>query len=636
MSTNNSTAALSPRRRLLILAICCLSLLLVGMDVTIVNVALPAIRADLHASVSGLQWIIDSYTVVLASLLILSGSTADRLGRRRTFQLGLLLFTAGSLLCGVAPGLGWLVAFRMLQAVGGSMLNPVAMSIITNVFLDPRERARAIGVWAGVVGISLGLGPVLGGVLVESIGWRSIFWVNVPIGIAAFVLAALFVPESKAERARRIDPLGQVLVIVVLLSLTYAIIEAPRASRPGEIWAIGALCALAFVGLLVHESRRTDPLIELTFFRSVPFSAATLMAISAFGAFSAFLFLNTLYLQDVRGLSALHAGLFLLPMAAMTVVLAPLSGAPRRQPRPSVAAADRRGSAAARIAAAHRAERPRRLRLAARLLPRLRRGLRHGQRADHQHSGLGHAAQPGRGCGGSGEHQPAGGSHPRGRDRRRRGEPRRRRRDPHTVLRGHPSGLVDRGRVRRRGAPARRALHRPVGRALGRHGRPPARRAGAADRRECDGGTVSERPEPATSAWQSMRTLVLDLHDRRAAVAEAIGMSYLRAKALRLLLPGPLPMRELCAALVTDPPYISVIVDDLEKRGLVEREVNPADRRSKLVRITSAGRAIARAADQIQSTPPEALAALTDAEVQTLDRLLRRLVEAPGEDRRAR
>jgi EmrB/QacA subfamily drug resistance transporter len=317
---------LSSRRRLLVLAICCLSLLLVGMDVTIVNVALPAIRADLHASVSGLQWVIDAYTVVLASLLILSGSTADRLGRRRTFQLGLVLFTAGSLLCSIAPGLGWLIAFRMLQAVGGSMLNPVAMSIITNVFIDPRERARAIGAWAGVVGISLGLGPVLGGLLVQTIGWRSIFWVNVPIGIVAFALAAVFVPESKAEQARRIDPLGQVLVIAVLLSLTYAIIEAPRAGGSAEIWAAAALCVLALGALLRHESRRTEPLIELAFFRSIPFSGATVMAVCAFGAFSGFLFLSTLYLQDVRGLSALHAGLFLLPMAAMTVVFAPISG----------------------------------------------------------------------------------------------------------------------------------------------------------------------------------------------------------------------------------------------------------------------------------------------------------------------
>jgi DNA-binding MarR family transcriptional regulator len=138
---------------------------------------------------------------------------------------------------------------------------------------------------------------------------------------------------------------------------------------------------------------------------------------------------------------------------------------------------------------------------------------------------------------------------------------------------------------------------------------------------------MSDRPDPATSAWRSMRTLVLDLHDRRFAVSEAIGMSYLRAKALRLLLPGPLPMRELGAALVTDPPYITVIVDDLEARGLVERQVNPADRRSKLVRITPSGRAVARRADEIQSAPPEALSTLTDAELATLDRLLRRLVD---------
>jgi len=317
---------LSRQQRYLILAICCSSLLIVGMDITIVNVALPSIRTDLHASVSGLQWTIDAYTVVLASLLILSGSTADRLGRRRTFQTGLALFTVGSLLCSIAPGLGWLIAFRMVQAVGGSMLNPVAMSIVTNVFTEPRERARAIGIFAGVVGVSLGVGPVLGGVLVDSIGWRSIFWVNVPIGVAAFVLAAIFIPESKAERARRLDPLGQALVIVVLLSMTYAIIEAPRAGSSLEIWALAVLCLLAFVGFLFHESRREDPLIELVFFRSIPFSGATLTAVCALGAFSAFLFLNTLYLQDVRGLSALHAGLFLLPMAAMTAVFAPISG----------------------------------------------------------------------------------------------------------------------------------------------------------------------------------------------------------------------------------------------------------------------------------------------------------------------
>src|SRR3954466_4069880 len=209
------------RRPYLVLAICCMSLFIVGLDATIMNIALPALREDFGASISGLQWTIDAYTLVLASLLVLSGSTADRIGRRRVFQTGLVLFSAGSLLCSVAPSLGWLIAFRAVQAVGGSMLNPVAMSIITNTFTEPRERARAIGVWGGVVGFSMAVGPLLGGVLVGSLGWRSIFWINVPVGVAAILLAARFVPESKADHPRRIDPVGQVLVLLTLASLTY-------------------------------------------------------------------------------------------------------------------------------------------------------------------------------------------------------------------------------------------------------------------------------------------------------------------------------------------------------------------------------------------------------------------------------
>src|SRR3954452_12798783 len=218
---------MSDRRRWAVLAVCCMSLFIVGLDNTIVNIALPSIRADLDADVSGLQWVLDAYTLVLASLLILGGATGDRLGRRRVFQAGLVVFTLGSLLCGLAPGLGWLIAFRMVQAVGGSMLNPVAMSIITNTFADPRERARAIGVWGGVVGISMAAGPIVGGALVESVGWRSIFWINLPVGLAALVLTARFVPESRAPKARRPDPVGQLLVIALFGSLTYAIIEAP-------------------------------------------------------------------------------------------------------------------------------------------------------------------------------------------------------------------------------------------------------------------------------------------------------------------------------------------------------------------------------------------------------------------------
>ncbi|MBT2400994.1 MFS transporter [Streptomyces sp. ISL-100] len=318
---------LTHRRRLLVLAICCMSLLIVSLDNTALNVALPSMREELGATVAGMQWTIDAYTLVLASLLMLAGSTADRIGRRKVFKTGLVLFTLGSLLCSLAPNLESLVAFRMVQAVGGSMLNPVAMSIITNTFTEPRERARAIGMWGGVVGISMAAGPLIGGLLVDSVGWRAIFWVNLPVGLAALLLTIRYVPESRAPKARRPDPVGQLLVIALLGSLTYAIIEAPVAGWTSPLILLFAGTAVSsLLCLLVHEPRRTEPLIDLRFFRSAPFSGATVIAVCAFAALGGFLFVNTLYLQDVRGFSALHAGLYMLPMAALTFVCAPLSG----------------------------------------------------------------------------------------------------------------------------------------------------------------------------------------------------------------------------------------------------------------------------------------------------------------------
>ncbi|WP_338676564.1 MFS transporter [Streptomyces sp. SCSIO 30461] len=319
-----STSAPGPRRRLLILAICCMSLLIVSLDATVLNVALPSIRHDLGASVTGLQWIIDAYTLVLASLLVLAGSTADRIGRRKVFLAGLVLFTLGSALCSLAPDLPLLVVFRMVQAVGGSMLNPVAMSIITNTFTDPRERARAIGAWGSVVGISMAAGPIVGGLLVEIVGWRSIFWLNIPVGLTALVLTWRYVPESRATKPRRPDPVGQLLVIALLGSVTYAIIEAP--SKGIAVLPLAGVAAAALAGLLIYEPRREEPLIDLRFFRSAPFSGATVIAVSAFAALSGFLFLNTLYLQGVRGLSPLDAGLYMLPMAGLTFLCAPVSG----------------------------------------------------------------------------------------------------------------------------------------------------------------------------------------------------------------------------------------------------------------------------------------------------------------------
>lgn len=309
------------------LAICCTSVVVVVMDISIVNVALPAIRRDLNATAAGLQWTVDAYTLMLASFLVLAGSLADRFGRRRVFLVGLVVFGLGSLCCGLAPSIGWLIAARALQAVGGTMLNPVAVAIVANTFTDPAERARAIGVFGSMTGLSLALGPILGGVLVDSFGWRSVFLVNAPIVVAAVVCSALFIPESRAARARRFDPIGQLLVVLLLGCVVYAVIESrPLGWGSATILALVAVAAASAVGIVLYEARRADPLLDLRLFRSVPFSAAIVMALFALCGFQAFLFVTTLYLQNVRDLSASAAGLCLVPIGALVAVLSPVSG----------------------------------------------------------------------------------------------------------------------------------------------------------------------------------------------------------------------------------------------------------------------------------------------------------------------
>jgi EmrB/QacA subfamily drug resistance transporter len=311
----------------LVLAICCLSVLIVGMDVTVMNVALPTIQKELHARLAGLQWILDAYTLVVASFLMLAGSVSDRFGRRRVFQIGLGVFTVGSLLCSGASTIEQLIGFRALQGFGASMLNPVALSLIANAFPEAKARARAVGIWGAVAGVSLGVGPLIGGALTETIGWRSIFWINVPIGIAAALLTARFVPESKALRARAFDPVGQALVLTGLATLTFAVIEGPHQGwGSGLILGLFVIAALALFAFVLYEPRRLDPLLDLRFFESVPFSSATVLALSAFSCFSGFLFLNALYLEQVRGFSAFHTGLFTLPLAIAMIVCAPWSG----------------------------------------------------------------------------------------------------------------------------------------------------------------------------------------------------------------------------------------------------------------------------------------------------------------------
>jgi len=314
----------SPARPSLVLAICCLSLLVVSMDATIVNVALPDIRRDLGATLSELQWVIDAYTIVVASFLMLGGSTADRYGRRRVFQVGMALFTLASLSCSLAGSVGMLVAARVMQALGGSMMNPVAMSIIVHTFVDPKARARAIGVWAAVSGLAMALGPLAGGVLTQTLGWHAIFWINVPIGVVALWLTARYVPESRAPRARRPDPVGQALLLAGLSALVFAVIESGRGAAVAG--AAASVAALAFAALVAYERRRREPLLDMRFFHSLPFSAATIIAASMFAALGGFLFLNSLYLQDVRGFSAFRAGLGILPAAVAVMIVSPLSG----------------------------------------------------------------------------------------------------------------------------------------------------------------------------------------------------------------------------------------------------------------------------------------------------------------------
>ncbi|MEV6107668.1 MFS transporter [Streptomyces sp. NPDC051940] len=326
-TTHPVPPVLSARRRRTVLAVCCLSMFLVGLDTTIVNVGLPAIGHGLAAGTRGLEWIVDAYTLVLASLLISAGALADRFGRRRVFQCGLAVFGAASLLCALAPSAGALVAARALQGVGASMLSPVALAIVVNAMPDPKERARAIGVWAAVFGLSTAAGPVAGGALLAGLDWRALFWINAPVVVAALLLSAVFVPESRAPRARPLDLPGQVLLTVVLAVVVGVLIEGPRIGWTSPAALAGYLgAAVATAGFVRVESRRRDALMDLRLFVRPVFSGAVVGAVAVFVALSMTLLLNTLYLQHTRGWTPLAAGVTTLPLAVGATVCAPWSG----------------------------------------------------------------------------------------------------------------------------------------------------------------------------------------------------------------------------------------------------------------------------------------------------------------------
>ncbi len=319
--------ALGPREKRLILGSLCLALFMVMLDGTVVNTALPKIQGDLGAGVSGLQWIVDGYVLAVAALMLTGGTLGDLFGRRRLLLSGIVIFTVGSVLCGLSPDTTTLIMARFLQGVGAAALMPGTLSILTNVFSEPSERARAIGLWAGVSGVALASGPVVGGLLADTLGWQSIFFINLPVGIIAFIVIRRVAPESSDHGGRKLDAGGQVLTVLTLAPLTFALIQGNESGWSSPL-IVGAfvVAALSAVGLVVCESRTTSPMIPLQFFRNPTFSAATasgaLVAFSLFGMNVYF----SLYFQRVQGHTALGAGMRMLTISAVMAVMMPIAG----------------------------------------------------------------------------------------------------------------------------------------------------------------------------------------------------------------------------------------------------------------------------------------------------------------------
>jgi EmrB/QacA subfamily drug resistance transporter len=302
------------------------SLLVVALDNTILNVALPTLARDLHATDSQLQWIVDGYTVVFAGLLISFGSLGDREGRRGALLIGLVVFAVGSGLSAFSGSAGQLIGSRCVMGAGGALVMPSTLSILTNVFTTPRERARAIGIWSGTSGLGIALGPIIGGWLLSHFWWGSVFLVNVPIVTAGFLAVVLLVPTSRDTAARRPDPGGTLLSIAGLGLLLWGIIEAPVDGWTSPM-ALGALTggAVVIAAFVAWELRSDHPMFRMDFFASARFSAASVSVSLVFFALFGAMFLLTQYLQSVLGYSPLQAGLRLAPVAVTLATAAPLA-----------------------------------------------------------------------------------------------------------------------------------------------------------------------------------------------------------------------------------------------------------------------------------------------------------------------
>ena len=302
-------------------------LFMIMLDNTAVNVALPSIQRDLGARLSELEWIVAGYALTFAALLLVSGKLADMFGRRLVFVVGLGIFTASSLACALAPNPQFLIGARIVQGIGAALMSPATLSIISATF-PPRERGQAIGIWAGVAALALSIGPFVGGVLTEHVGWSSIFFVNVPIGVVAIVASLLLIEESKdTSEGQRLDLPGLLSSALGLFALTYGLIEVNNYGwTSGRILGALAVAAVALASFVVLEQRQRRPMLELALFRNATFTGANLVvllvALSQFGV----LFFVSLYMQNVLGYSPVRAGAAFLPMTLLIVAIAPLAG----------------------------------------------------------------------------------------------------------------------------------------------------------------------------------------------------------------------------------------------------------------------------------------------------------------------
>ena len=326
MERGQQTGDAAHARRWWTLATLCLSLLIIVMDNTILNVAIPSLMDDLHATNSQIQWIIDGYTLVFAGLLLTSGSLGDRFGRKGALQLGIVLFGMGSIASAMAGSAEQLILTRAFMGIGGALIMPATLSILTDVFRDPRERGRAIAIWAGFSGLGVALGPVAGGLLLKHFSWSSVFWVNLPIGLTALIVGAFLIPTSKDPSAPRIDVPGAAMSIIGLGALLFGIIEGPSRGWTDPLVLAGFAVGLTVLAAFIAWELNTDhPMLDMRFFRNPRFSVANGAITLTFFAMFGSLFLMTQYWQLVHGYTPLGAGVRLIPFALTMMVVAPLS-----------------------------------------------------------------------------------------------------------------------------------------------------------------------------------------------------------------------------------------------------------------------------------------------------------------------